>query len=41
MTNAMNWEKVSIMVGTATNPVLRRKCPRDRSIVIVLNRVEV
>jgi hypothetical protein len=40
MTNAMNWEKVSIMVGTATKPVLRRKCPRERSNVIVLNRVE-
>ena len=41
MTNSMNWEEVSIMVGTATNPVPRRKCPRERSIVIVLNRVEV
>jgi hypothetical protein len=40
MTNAMNSEKVSIMVGTATTPVPSKKCPRERSKVIVLSTVE-
>ena len=40
MTTAMNSEKVSIMVGTATTPVPSKKCPRERSNVIVLRTVE-
>jgi len=40
MMNAINSEKVSIIVGTATAPVLSKKCPRERINVIVLSTVE-